>query len=334
MSQSRFTTKDTKDTKERIYLCVLCVLCGFSFAAHALAQPIALKQVGSIRVPADTVELRGSHAFVAGGHTLTVLDLSEPSAPKKIAEYAFPEQIWSFRLAGSYAYVAANFYGLGILDISNPAAPKLRASIKTPGQAKGVALVGTTAFVADHMSGVDIVDLSSLDKPTLRGSYFVDGYARDVAASSRFEFAVDAPTGLYALDPARPGPPEAVGQVQSAAAPQMIEVMEQGGRVVACLVGGGALQLYDVTDPGKPVHLSSFKTPSGRPARIAIDGVRGYVADGREGVQIVDLSNPSSPVLVGGIKTTAPARDVAVGGGLVVVAVGMGEGNEEVVVLR
>ena len=299
-----------------------------------LAGQAALKQVGSFRVPADTVELRDNYAFVAGGRTLTILDLSDPSSPKKAAEYAFPEQIWSFRLVGSYAYVAANFYGLGILDVSNPAAPKLRASIKTPGQAKGVALVGTTAFVADHMSGVDIIDLASLDKPTLRGSFFVDGYARDVAASSRFAFAVDAPTGLYALDPARPGPPEAVGQVQSAAAPQMIDVMEQGGRVIACLVGGGALQLYDVTDPAKPVLLSSFKTPRGRPARIALDGARGYIADGREGVQIVDLSNPSSPVLIGSVKTALPARDVAVGGGLVVAAVGMGEGNEEVVVLR
>jgi hypothetical protein len=297
-------------------------------------QSVSMKQVGSFRVPADTVELRGTHAFVAGGRTLTVLDLSDPSSPKKAAEYAFPEQIWSFRLAGAHAYVAANFFGLGILDISNPAAPKLRASIKTPGQAKGVALVGTTAFVADHMSGIDVIDLASLDKPTLRGSFFVDGYARDVAASSKFAFAVDAPTGLYALDPARPGTDEAIGQVQSAAAPQMIEVMEQGGRVIACLVGGGALQLYDVTDPAKPVHLTSFKTPSGRPARIALDGARGYVADGREGVQIVDLSNPSSPALVGSIKTSLPARDVAVGGGLVVAAVGMGEGNEEVVVLR
>jgi uncharacterized secreted protein with C-terminal beta-propeller domain len=315
----------------------LRVLCGCTFLVAggvAFAQPIALKQVGTFRVAADTVELSGSHAFVAGGRTLTILDLSDPSSPKKVSDYSFPEQIWSFRLAGPYAYVAANFYGLGVLDVSNPAAPKLRASIKTPGQAKGVALVGTTAFVADHMSGVDVVDLSSLDKPTLRGSFFVDGYARDVAASSRFAFAVDAPTGLYALDPARPGPPDAIGQIQSAAAPSMIEVMEQGGRVIACLVGGGALQLYDVTDPAKPVHLTSWKTPGGRPGRIALDGARGYLTDGREGVQIVDLSNPSSPALVGNIKTAAPARDVAVGGGLVVVAVGMGEGNEEVVVLR
>jgi hypothetical protein len=303
-------------------------------ASSAFGQTVALKQVGSFRVPADTVEIRGNYAFVAGGHMLTVLDLSDPSSPKKAAEYAFPEQIWSFRLVGQYAYVAANFFGLGILDVSNPAAPELRASFKTPGQAKGVALVGTTAFVADHMSGVDVIDLASLDKPTLRGSFFVDGYARDVAASSRFAFAVDAPTGLYVLDPARPGTDEAVGQVQSATAPQMIDVMEQGGRVIACLVGGGALQLYDVTDPAKPVLLATFKTPGGRPARIALDGARGYIADGREGIQIVDLSNPSSPVLIGSVKTALPARDVAVGGGLVVAAVGMGEGKEEVVVLR
>jgi hypothetical protein len=313
-------------------LCALVI--ALLVTGSASGQSVSMKQVGSFRVAADTVEIRGSHVFVAGGRTLTILDLSDPSSPKKAAEYAFPEQIWSFRLVGPYAYVAANFSGLGILDISNPAAPKLRALFKTPGQAKGVALVGTTAFVADHMSGIDVIDLASLDKPTLRGSFFVDGYARDVAASSRYAFAVDAPTGLYALDPARSGTDEALGQVQSAAAPQMIEVMEQGGRVIACLVGGGALQLYDVTDPAKPVHLTSFKTPSGRPARIALDGARGYVADGREGVQIVDLSNPSSPALVSSIKTSLPARDVAVGGGLVVAAVGMGEGNEEVVVLR
>jgi hypothetical protein len=197
-----------------------------------------------------------------------------------------------------------------------------------------VALIGTTAFVADHMTGIDVIDLTSLDKPVGRGSFFLDGYARDVAASSRFAFAVDAPTGLYALDPSRPDPPEAIGQLQSAATPQAIEVMERDGHTTACVVGGGTVQLYDVTDPAKPVQLTSFKTASGRPARIALDGVRAYVADGREGVQILDLTNPASPSLVGAFKTTAAARDVALGGGLVLVAIGIGEGNEEVVVLR
>ena len=313
-------------------LCILGVLCSLSLSAQEAKQGSTV--VGSIKLPADTIEIHGSHAYVAGGRTLSVLDLSDPKVPRKVGEYTFPEQIWSFRIIGTHAFVAANFYGLGVLDISKPATPVLRASFKTPGQAKGVAVVGTTVFVADHMSGVDVIDITSLDKPVGRGSFFVDGYARDVATSSKFGYAVDAPTGLYVLDPAQRGDAEAVGQLQSAAAPQMIEVIERDGRVVACVVGGGSFQTYDVTVPAKPVHLATLKTPSGRPIRFTLQGTRAYVADGREGVQIVDLDNPSAPVIVGSIKTQAPARDVALGAGLVLVAVGMGEGNEEVVVLR
>lgn len=314
---------------------VPCCLALAVIASAAAAQPTVLTQVGAIRVPAaDTVEIRGSHAYVAGGRTLTVLDLADPAAPRRVSEYTFPEQIWTFRIVGSYAYVAANFFGLGILDLSNPASPTLRASFKTPGQAKGVAIVGTTVFVADHMSGVDVVDISTLDKPVGRGSFFVDGYARDVAASSRLAIAVDAPTGLYVLDPARPGPPEAVGQLQTAAAPQAIEMMEQAGRVIACVIGGGALQIFDVSDPAKPAHLATLRTPGGRPLRMAVDGTKGYLADGPAGVQIIDLTEPAKPVILGSFKTAAVARDVAVGGGLVVAVTGMGEGNEEVVVLR
>jgi hypothetical protein len=297
-------------------------------------QMLTFTQAGSFRVAADTVDIRGAHAFVAGGRTLTVLDVSNPAAPVRVGGYTFPEQIWSFRLVDSYAFVAANFFGLGILDVSSPASPMLRATFKTPGQAKGVAVVGTRVFVADHMTGVDVVDVSSIEKPVGLGSFFVEGYARDVAASSRYAFAVDAPTGLYTFDPARPGPPDAVGQLQSAATPQAIEVLEHGGRVVACVVGGGSLQMYDVTEPAAPAHLATFRTPSGRPTRVAVRGTLAYVADGLEGLQVVDLSTPSKPVIAGSFKTVAPARDVAVGEGLVLLAVGAGEGSEEVVVLR
>jgi hypothetical protein len=309
----------------------------FGCTSAASAQSLTFTQVGSFRVPADTVEIHGSYAYVAGGRTLAVFDLSDPAAPRRAGAYTFPEQIWSFRVVGSHAYVAANFFGLGILDVSKPNSPVLRGAIKTPGQAKGVALVGTKVLVADHMSGVDIVDVSSMDRPVILGSFFVDGYARDVASSRTLGFAVDSPTGLYILDPSQRGEPQAVGQLQSASTPTAIEVMELPGttpRLIACVVGGGSLQLYDVTEPAAPVHVTSVRMPGGRPSRVAVKGTRAYVADGREGLQVIDLSTPSKPVVIGGYKTTAPARDVAVGESLVLVAIGAGEENEEVVVLR
>ena len=81
-------------------------------------------------------------------------------------------------------------------------------------------------------------------------------------------------------------------------------------------------------------------TPSGRPLRVALQGALVYVADGREGVQVVDLSTPSAPRVVGAYKTPNPARDVAVADSLVFVVAGplpqgnVASGGGEVLILR
>jgi hypothetical protein len=301
------------------------------------AQTMSFRQVGSFAGPADTVEIQGSYAFVAGGKTIAVFDLLDPAAPVRVSEYVFPEQVWSFRLAGGRAYVAANFFGLGVLDITNPTYPTLVASIKTPGQAKGVAIAGSRVLVADHMSGVDVVDLSTPDAPALLGSVFLDGYARDVAAAGGVVFAIDAPTGLYAINPGTPESPDPIGQIQSLTTPASIEVLQRLGSVpaaVALVPGVGGVQIYDVTRPEAPVHLTTFATPGGRPVRLALEGPIAYVADGREGLLVLDLSDPSAPTVVGSHATPRPARDVAVAGSLVLVAIGAGESTEEVLVLE
>jgi hypothetical protein len=53
-----------------------------------------------------------------------------------------------------------------------------------------------------------------------------------------------------------------------------------------------------------------------------------YVADGPQGLQVIDLSTPSKPTIVGSYKASAPVRDVAVAGSLVLVATG----GEEVLI--
>jgi hypothetical protein len=303
-------------------------------ASTLFAQGLTFTLVGKIDGPANLVEVDGNRAYIAGGKTLTLVDISNPPAPKKLGSYSFPEKIWGIRIVGSTVYVAADFYGLGILDVSNPAAPVLRGSIKLPGQAKNVAVVGTTALVADHMSGLDIVDVKDITKPVKRDSFFLEGYARDVVSNGSMAYAIDAPAGLYIFDLSKAGPMEPVGSQQSARAPASIELSKAPGGL-AVLVGGGLLQIYDIKNPAAPVKAGTFKTPSGRPSRATIFGTRAYIADSREGVQVVDLATPASPVLLGGFKTPEPARDVAVTDGFVFVAVG-GASDEggEVLILR
>ena len=309
-------------------------------ATNLYAQSLSFEEIGSITGAADLVELQGEYAYVAAGHTLTIYALSNPSTPVRRGMYTFPEQIWGFKLTESRAYVGANFFGLGILDISNPGSPTLVGSFKSPGQAKIGALFETTVALIDHMEGVVFVDLSNETGPSQIGTFFLEGYARDIVTLGSMAYAVDSPTGLYVFDLSGTGPWEPIGVLHAPSPPQrsteVFDLAGGQGRRVLFGVGGGGLQVYDVTDPVAPVKAAAFDTP-GRAQGAAVNGDLVYVADGEAGLQVVDLSTPSAPRLVGGFETRRPARDVAARDSLVLVVVGEGgseEESREVLILR
>ncbi len=55
---------------------------------------------------------------------------------------------------------------------------------------------------------------------------------------------------------------------------------------------------------------------------VQVVGNRPFVASRSGGLQIIDVSNPASPVRLGGYETSGPAHDVAVGGNRIYVAEG------------
>lgn len=290
----------------------------------ASAQTDPFTRVASIPGPADLVQVHGNRAYVVGHGTLRIFDVANVASPRELGSYTFPEKIWGIEVVEPLVYVAADFFGFGIVDISNPAAPKLRGSLKTPGQAKSVAVVGSKAAVADHMSGVDFIDTSNADKPAMLGSFYLEGYAREVAAFGSLTYAVDAPTGVYTFDMTQPGAPEPVHAQQTATAPGMIVVSDPKASTpkLAVLVGAGTIQVYDLTKAAAPVRVGALKTPSGRATRATLHGSHAFVADFREGLQVVDVSNPKALKVIAAYKTTAPARDVAVAGSHAFVVVG------------
>ena len=187
-----------------------------------------------------------------------------------------------------------------------------------------MAVVGSKAAVADHMSGVDFIDTSNADKPAMLGSFYLEGYAREVAAFGSLTYAVDAPTGVYTLDMTQPGAPEPIHAQQNANAPGMIVRCSDPKTTtpkLAVLVGSGTVQVYDLTKPSAPVRVGALKTPSGRATRAALQGSHAFVADFREGLQVV-IFEPEGAPRRRDLQTTAPARDVAVAGPYVFVVVG------------
>ena len=90
---------------------------------------------------------------------------------------------------------------------------------------------------------------------------------------------------------------------------------------LAVLLGHGSLQVYDISEPEAPVYQSTYATP-GRALRVTLHGNHAFVADGLEGLLVMDLENPSAPRVAGSFKPTESVSDVAVADSLALVAVG------------
>ena len=309
----------------KAHVAILTAAAGL-IAAGAAAQGVTLEPVGEIPGPVELVRVQGDYAYVSGGHTFTIYDVSDPSNPVARGSHTFPQEIWGFRLTDDRAYVGANFFGLGILDISDPDAPALLGQHRTLGQTKIGDIASGKVGIIDHMEGFVLIDVSDETAPAGIGSFFLDGYARDVVTAGTIAYATDSPSGLYVFDLSRPGLPEPVGVVHAPAAPRDIEVSVGTDSRPTLIVGagGGDLQVYDVSDPAAPRKLSSFETP-GRASRVSLDGDYAYLADTEAGVQVVDLSDPANPTLAGSYETPRPARDVSAAGSLVMVVVGDSE---------
>ena len=306
---------------------VLCALLCGGLARPSAAQRVTFTPVGSLRVPAGTIKLQGQYAYVDEDSTLTVVDISNPAAPSRVGAYTLPARIWGFTVSGSYAYVAADLWGIGIVDISNKAAPTLRGSFKTRGQAHAIDVWGTTALVADHMQGIAFFDVSNPAAPKPFGSVFLEGYPRHVTVLGSMAYAVDSPNCFYVIDPSKP-PLDPLGSLQALdsgfgrfASIATADIPGTPTRKVAAVTGARELQIYDVSRPEAPTLLSRYSTPGGGD-RMVMNGTIAYIADLAQGLRVVDLSTPEKPQTVGEYKTMRPALDVARSGALLFVTSG------------
>ena len=57
------------------------------------AQILAFEPVGTLPGPVDLVESTDQRAYVAADKTLTIYDISDPSAPTRLGDHTFPEKI-------------------------------------------------------------------------------------------------------------------------------------------------------------------------------------------------------------------------------------------------
>ncbi|MFQ5679958.1 MAG: hypothetical protein ACE5HP_10930 [Gemmatimonadota bacterium] len=245
--------------------------------------------------------VQGDFAYLSQGPHLTVLDVAQPSTPVLVARLRLPiestsaEIVRDIAVSGSLAVVADGFRGVWTVDVSIPTAPELLGSyvLREPSTTRGVAIAGTSAYIAGGRSGVWVLDLSDPSSPALQGTYDTPGYAAGVAVADTLAFVADGPAGMLILDVSDPSAPILSSSLRTPGPARAVAV---SGSLVFGAVGSG-LAIVEVLDPRAPVVRGLVETP-GRSEAVALTGSIALVADGWEGLAIIDASDASAPALL------------------------------------
>jgi len=260
-----------------------------------IKNPAAPQITGSIKTTGEAIQVRvaGDYAYVADEKGLAIIDIADPQHPQLAALYQTPEKAVGVFVLNGYAYVAAGSTGLLILNVKDPAKPAFEGWYDSPGDAKNVFVNFPFAYVADGASGLQVIDISNPSSPSLAGSYDTPGTSMDVFIEGFYAYAADGTSGLQIIDIRDPYLPILAGTWSNTWEIKCLRVYVKGVYAYISTESAG-LWIIRISDPAAPAAVALNNIVS---REIDIEGLYTYVAG--NDFQIIDYSNPCSPIVVG-----------------------------------
>ena len=315
---------------------------------------------------ASAVNMRGSLAYVAFGEAgLVILDASNTNKVIRLGGYKTEGNAEGVCVSGNLAYVADGLKGLQIFDVSNQTnVIHLGGESRTNGYAYGVQVSGALAFVANWNLGLQIFDVSNPSNPMRVGGYERLKRTRNVKLVGDLLYIADLDAGLQIFKVHESigqainfSPSEAILKLHEPV--PLVGTASSGLPVIFQVVAGPAAirdGLLTVPNRGRVVvaanqqgneifaptevlrtfnaarvtvtPLGTYQT-NGTALGLDVVGPFVYVADGANGLQILDATNPGKLIRLGGFShTTGAALKVKVVDGFAYL--GMGDKGLEV----
>ncbi len=259
-----------------------------------ISNPSAPKLTGAYNTPgtAKDVAVGGGVAYVADGNSLQVINVSNPASPVFLGSLTvgYPNSIVKVKVQNSTVYAASSAGGLQVINVSTPSSPVLVSTLAPPGVSGastiGVAVSGTHAYLANYVAGLGVADISVASSPSLTSS-LLDWFAGYKMASTPNLAVV---TGIQYTD---------------------------GG-----LLSSNGLRVVSLQPSSDPTVVGRLDSSTLVFNGVAMTGSYAYVACGKTGLNVVNLSNPASPAVVGALLTPGYAWGVTVAGSYAYVADG------------
>lgn len=299
----------------------LVAMQGSGVAVVDVADPAHPAWVDSFSTQGNASDLilAGDYAYLADG-ALLVLDISDPLNISQIARVGSAHYLTSVTITGTLAY-GGGLIGMVVLDITNPAAPLELGHVDVHGSVMsmlGMAAAGDYAYLGSDYAGLRVIDVHVTSNPQEIGGYTtpvmpvsIDVQGTRAVVTSQYE-------GVHVLDVTNPEPVE-LGAYRGL---DDTLAAASAGQYAYVAIDYYGLAVLDISDPQNialAALLAMPGAPHNRVDHIVVSGTHAYLDAGTAGLQVVDISNPISPTIVGsggvvGTMAIAGTRLYAEGG--------------------
>jgi len=255
---------------------------------------------------AQDVLLDGDLLYIAQGEGgLMIVDVANAENPQILSSSSENIRGYCAKIAkkDSAVYLAAGTFGVTVANVSDPYNPDVTFSNLPMKPARNLKVLGNYLFTSISEQGIAIADISYPTQPDGRSTIDATGYSRDCAITpdSTFLLAATGEVGFSLIDISvfenGFGTYPEIASIDLPGYADFITIDHE--RQLAFLACGTAgLQIVDYADTTNVRHVGSYDG-SGYAKEVVLHDNKAFVAAENGGLQVVDVTTPSSPELIG-----------------------------------
>ncbi|MGA2092408.1 MAG: hypothetical protein ABSH16_03235 [Sedimentisphaerales bacterium] len=273
------------------------------------------------------VALSGDNAIVSDAISdnsyfgwVNLIDIYNPCHPFLLSSYQTGRYSYRVAVQDNFAYVVNRERGFDVIDFSAPFDLSLKGRFIMSHAARGVNITGSIACLVDEYTGTSFFDISNPSAPACFGGY--DPYPDYGGWEEYTPFGVSS---VITEENAFIGWGSMVDKLQITNPVNPVYEHMGGFYDTISKMKFENNILYAATSAGLEMTDTSFNYlglyAANEPALNFVKKEnKAYIANGSSGLKIIDVSNPSGPVLLGSCDTNGPAYGVDVAGSVAVVA--------------
>ena len=209
---------------------------------------------------------------------------------------------------GNYAYLATNYDGLQIFDVSDLRSPELVGGIPITRISRCLDVSEELAYIGHSYYSdryFEIIDVSNPIQPVSMAEITLGDIPFRLVHQGDYVFIANDGEGLVVIDVSDPSLPDIVDNYPCH---QALDLDLQGEMVFIADFDRG-LRIIDISDPHSDLEQIAFLPTDCCTRAVSVWDQYAYILD-NDWMQVVDISNPQSPQIVGTLSGLSSASDL------------------------